>query len=179
MTPSRIGQGEIEPLPHWWRVALALRCVERARRLIAPPEEQARLLDGVILRLAGAVRSRAAGDDLADAAATAYTLALDNLDGRVAPPAIDDDIVVVTCMVAHSAAFAAEAATLSDRRQSAHLVAQSVDFAIHAYRLAHQADAAAAVRAMRADLDRLRDQAVGLPADAPLPDEFLGEGQAI
>src|SRR4051794_35908063 len=124
MTPGRIGQHEIEPLPRWARLALAARCVRRARALIAPPPEQARVLDEGLDRLDRAVASASAGDDLADAAAAAYTLALDNADSGA-----DEDAAVVTCMVAHAAAFAAEAATLPDAHRATHLVAQSVDFA--------------------------------------------------
>jgi hypothetical protein len=173
MTAPRISQDEVLPLPRWARLGLALRCVRRARGLIAPPDDQARLLDSVLDRLANAVHAGRAGDDLADAAASAYTLALDNLDARTtAPPAIDDDAVVVTCMVAHSAAFAAEAATLTDPRQAAHLVAQSIDFAIHAYRLTARADVPAAVAAMRADLERVRLR-FARTDEAPLPADFF------
>lgn len=175
MPSTRISQDEVLPLPRWPRLGLALRCVRRARGLIDPPEGQARLLDSALARLDSAVHAGAAGDDLADAAATAYTLALDHLDARGPAPAIDDDAVVVTCMVAHAAAFAAEAATLADRRAAAHLVAQSIDFAIHAHRLCGRADAPAAVAAMRADLERVRLRLVRPGGDdaAPLPPGFF------
>jgi hypothetical protein len=172
MTAPRISQNEVLPLPRWARLGLALRCVRRARGLITPPDDQARLLDSVLSRLTSAVEAGRSGEDLADAAASAYTLALDNLDARAAP-ATDDDAVVVTCMVAHSAAFAAEAATLTDARQAAHLVAQSIDFAIHAYRLSAKSDVASAVAAMRADLERLRLRFARGTDEAPLPADFF------
>ena len=58
-------------------------------------------------------------------------------------------------MVAHATAFAAEAATLKDNRLAAHLIGQSIDFAIHAFRVAHATDAVRAIAAMRADLMKL------------------------
>jgi hypothetical protein len=60
-------------------------------------------------------------------------------------------------MVAHATAFAAEAATLTDSRQASHLVAQSVDFAVHAFRVALAREAVSAIAAMRGDLERLRE----------------------
>ncbi len=154
MSAARIGENELRPLPRWARVALALRCLRRARGLIHPGAAQAQVLDTALARLEQAVRTARAGDDLADAAAAAYTLALDNLDAPPASPTTADHDVT-TCMVAHATAFAAEAAILADPRQAAHLVAQSVDFAIHAYRLAHASDTTSALAGMRADLELL------------------------
>lgn len=173
MTTPRITQGEVQPLPRWGRLGLALRCVRRARALISPPDGQAQLLDSVLDRIASAVHTGQAGEDLADAAASAYTLALDNLDARPTALAIDDDAVVVTCMVAHGAAFAAEAATLPDPQQASHLIAQSIDFAIHAHRLSAQADVPAAVSSMRADLERVRLRFGRSDNDVPLPADFF------
>src|SRR5262245_22609721 len=99
----RITQQEVQPLPRWARLAFAARCLRRARPLAGP----AQALDSALDRLEGACRAGAAGDELADAAAGAYTLALDNLDG--AAPAGDHDREVVACMLAHATAFAAEA----------------------------------------------------------------------
>jgi hypothetical protein len=76
-------------------------------------------------------------------------------------------------MVAHSAAFAAEAATLADARQAAHLVAQSIDFAIHAYRLSSRDDAGPAVAAMRADLERVKLRFTRGTDETPLPADFF------
>jgi hypothetical protein len=170
MSQARISQQELEPLPRWARLALAARCLRRARALIDPPAGQARVLDEVLTRLDQATDTAAAGDDLAGPPAAAYTLALDNVDGAGAG---DEDAVVLTCMVAHAAAFAAEAATLPDPRQAAHLVAQSVDFAVHAYRLAARADAGPALAAMRSDLERLRSEAGSWGDQTPLPEGFF------
>ena len=73
MTLARISQHEIEPLPLWARLALAARCVRRARALISPPASQARVLDDGLERLEQAVTTGRARDDLADAAASAST----------------------------------------------------------------------------------------------------------
>jgi hypothetical protein len=184
MSITRIGEAELRPLPRWARVALALRCLRRARGLVCPPAPQAQVLDEALARIQYAVETGHAGDDLADAAAAAYTLALDNLDAPPSSPT-QADRDVSTCMVAHATAFAAEAATLTDPRQAAHLVAQSADFAIHAYRLAAAADTSSALAGMRADLELLLT-ASGLRADlerlrsasgwsdnTPVPAEFF------
>ncbi|MFO0846625.1 MAG: hypothetical protein U0797_30370 [Gemmataceae bacterium] len=168
MSLNRIAQHEVEPLPRWARRALAARCVRRARALIQPPPAQAGVLDEALVRLDQATGAGSAGDDLADVAARAYTLALDNVDAGG-----DDESSVVTCMVAHAAAFAAEAATLADSKQAAHLVAQSVDFAIHAYRLARRASAEPALVAMRADLERLQGAAASWDQATPVPGTFF------
>jgi hypothetical protein len=173
MSAARISENELRPLPRWGRVALALRCLRRARGLIQPASGPARILDDALARIQQAVAAGQAGDDLAAAAASAYTLALDNLD---APPSsgpadAQADQDVITCMVAHATAFAAEAATLTDARQAAHLVAQSVDFAVHAYRLAHAADTSSALAGMRADLERLRS--VAGSDETPIPANFF------
>lgn len=161
----RIAQHELQPLPRWARLALAARCLQRARAIVQPGPRQSAILDTALARLQEAASTGRADERLEEVAAAAYTLALDNLD---VPPAsasaADQD--VITCMVAHAAAFAAEAATLSDARQAAHLVAQSIDFAIHAFRLSGRPDTPTALAAMRADLDRL--SATGLREDAPV-----------
>lgn len=167
MSLNRISQQEVEPLPRWARLALAARCVRRARGLLRPPAKQASILDQALQRLDRATDTADAGDDLAEAAAQAYTLALDNVDSG------DEESSVITCMVAHATAFAAEAATLSDRTQAAHLVAQSVDFAIHAFRLTMGMNAADALVAMRADLERLRGEAASWTDETPLPAGFF------
>lgn len=170
MSQARISQHEVQPLPRWARLALAARCVRRARALIDSSEAQARVLDQTLARLDQATDTARAGDDLADAAAAAYTLALDNADSR----GVDPDRAVGTCMVAHAAAFAAEAATLADARQAAQLVAQSIDFAIHAYRLAGGASAEPAIAAMRSDLERLLTEASSWNDEMALPEGFFG-----
>jgi hypothetical protein len=150
---SRITHQEVQSLPRQARLRFAVRCLRRAQGMLHPGGPPA-VLAAALERIDHAARSGAAGDDLAEAAAAAYTLALDNLDGP-APAAASESDTIVTCMVAHATAFAAEAATLADDRQAAHLVAQSVDFAVHAFRVARGADAPAAIAAMRADLKEL------------------------
>jgi hypothetical protein len=170
MSAARIGENELRPLPRWARLALALRCLQRARGLVSPPAAQARVLDDALTRIEQAVATAQAGDELAEAAAAAYTLALDNLDAPPASPT-QADCDVSTCMVAHATAFAAEAATLTDARAAAHLTAQSIDFAIHAYRLAAAADTTSALAGIRADLQRLRS--AGLSDNTPVPAGFF------
>src|SRR5262245_12546239 len=99
---TRISQQELESLPRWARLAFAARCLRRARQLVGAGQP-ARILDGALGALEQAARTAQASDELADAAASAYTLALDNLDARGAPPGPSDDQgVVVGCMVAHA-----------------------------------------------------------------------------
>ena len=63
---------------------------------------------------------------------------------------------MVTCMVAHAAAFAAEAASQPDAHRAAHLVAQSVDFVVHAFRLSGLApDGGGDGRRCARDLEKL------------------------
>src|SRR5262249_57582779 len=114
-----------------------------------------------------------AGDGRGGAGGGAYTLALDNLDGSA--PGGDHDRDVVACMLAHATAFAAEAATLADSRQAAHLAAQSVDFAVHALRLADPARAGAELAAMRAELDWFQSAADERRWDdgSPVPPEVF------
>jgi hypothetical protein len=154
---ARITQQEVQSLPRWARLAFAVRCLRRAQGLLHGSGGQLTILASALGRIDEAARMACAGDDLAEAAAAAYTLALDNLDGPVPPTTTEND-TIVTCMVAHATAFAAEAATLSDDRLAAHLVAQSVDFAVHAFRVA-RADTPAAIASMRADLVQLAESA--------------------
>ena len=171
--PQRVSQQELEPLSPRARLALAARCVRRARALLPGPQS---VLERALALVEQASRSAAAEDELADAAAGAYTLALNHLDSGGGPAAgADDDRVVVTCMVAHAAAFAAEAATVADPRRAAQLVGQSIDFAIHALRIAGAPNAADEVAAMRHDLRRLREAAAGRGWDdqTPVPADFF------
>jgi hypothetical protein len=155
---TRITQQELQPLPRWARLAFAARCLRRAWSQLRAPAEQVRVLGEALAHVEQAGAAGAAGDEVADAAASAYTLALDNLDGKAGAPAGEDE-TVFTCLVAHATAFTAEAATLSDARAAAHLIAQGVDFAVHAFRVGRSAEAGAAVAAMRADLQRCREAA--------------------
>jgi hypothetical protein len=150
---ARITQKELETLPRWARVAFAGRCLRRAQTLLYGPAEQMAVLASALTH----IEKAAAGgdsDDLAGAAAAAYTLALDNLDSSEASSLPEND-TIVTCMVAHATAFATEAATLADGRLATHLIGQSIDFAVHAFRVAHATDAVRAIAAMRADLLKL------------------------
>ncbi len=176
---ARIALQEVLPLPRWARLAFAARCVRRARPLLRAPAEQATVLESALARTEHAAQTAHADDELAAAAAAAYTLALDNLDGK-APTSAENEAVVVACMVAHATAFAAEAATLTDPRAAAQLVAQSADFAIHAFRMARSADTAEALAAMRRDLQALREAAARGKWDdnSPVPaGAFQGAGE--
>jgi hypothetical protein len=150
---ARITQKELEALPRWARVAFAGRCLRRAQTLLYTPAEQLALLASALRHIEKSAGS-GDSDELAGAAAAAYTLALDNLDGGEASSMPEND-TIVTCMVAHATAFAAEAATLADGRLATNLIGQSIDFAIHAFRVAHATDAVRAIAAMRADLLKL------------------------
>lgn len=172
--PARISHQELLPLPHWLRLGLALRCLRRARGFVKARPEQLQVIDHGLERLDRAARAGRAGDDLADAAAAAYTLALDNLDtGKDSSG--DEDTVVLTCMLAHALAFTAEAATLTDSWASAHLVGQGIDFAMHSCRLVHGMIGQAGVGAMRADLLRFRAVASQGAWDdqTPVPEDLL------
>jgi hypothetical protein len=153
---TRITQQEVQPLPRWARLAFAARCLRRALPLVQAPAEQRRVLESAIVRIEQAARTAWADDDLADAAASAYTLALDNVDSRDSS-ATAENRTIITCMVAHASAFAAEAATLTDARSATHLIAQGLDFAIHAFRVARSPEAEAVITAMRADLTHVAE----------------------
>src|SRR5207247_2152862 len=130
----RITRIDVLPLPRWARMTLAARCLKRARALVNPTPQQAEILDKAITGIEGSASAGQWSEGLAESAAAAYSLALDRLDApSKTDEAIDRD--VVTCMVAHAAAFAAEAASQPDAHRAAHLVAQSVDFVVHAFRL--------------------------------------------
>jgi hypothetical protein len=154
---TRITQKDLELLPRWARLAFAGRCLQRAQTLLYGPPEQTIVLLTALKHIEQATATGSV-DALAEAAATAYALALDNLDGSEASSFPEND-TIVTCMVAHATAFAAEAGTLSDPHQASHLIGQSIDFAIHAFRVAHATDAVRAIAAMRADLRRLGETA--------------------
>jgi hypothetical protein len=172
---ARFSQQELFTLPRWARLALALRCIRRARLLVKASPTVLATLDQTLARIEQAVRRGAGEDELADAAAAAYTLALDNLDGKIPSPAGEEDTQVVTCMVAHAAAFAAEAATLADNRAAAQLVGQAADFAIHAFRLSQHTQTGQALAAMRTDLDELRETArrEGWDDTTAMPERFV------
>jgi hypothetical protein len=172
---ARITQQELKPLPRRARLAFAARCLRRAHPLLHASEDQRRTLGSALERLDRAARGACSDEELTDAAAAAYTLALDNLDHKDPSPTAEDH-AVATCMAAHATAFAAEAATLVDALQAAHLVAQSVDFAVHAFRMARPAEAGRAVAAMRADLRVLAEVArrEGWGEESPVGAEVFG-----
>jgi hypothetical protein len=76
-------------------------------------------------------------------------------------------------MVAHAAAFAAEAASQPDAHRAAHLVAQSVDFVVHAFRLARADKTEEAMGDMRADLEKLWMAEPTWNDDTPVPQSFF------
>ncbi len=151
-------QDEIQALPRWARLALAARCVRRAVGLLRAPAEQKQIIERAVALTEEAARTGHAGDELADAAAAAYTLVLNTLDepDTARPPAVEDDAAIVTCIVAHAAAFAAEAATLASPRMAAYLAAQSISSALQAHVAADPNSTHAILAAMRADWERLR-----------------------
>lgn len=170
---SRITRIEILPLPRWGRLALAARCLRRARVLVSPKEQHASILDKAIAGIEASAASGQWSEGLAEAAAAAYVLALDELDK---PSRTDEahDKDVVTTMVAHAAAFAAEAASQPDAHRAAHLVAQSVDFVVHAYRLSGAAHVEQAMAEMRADLEKLWAAEPTWTDATPVPQSFFG-----
>jgi hypothetical protein len=178
---QRFTQEEIQSLPRWVRLGFAARCVRRARNLLNAPGDQLRVIDNAINLTEQASRNGHASDQLADAAAAAYTLALNTVDfaGR-APGAeassVEDDALIAACTVAHAAAFAAEAATIAVAKMAAFLVSQSVDFAIQAHVIAHPDLAGDFIAAMRTDLERLQEavEKEGWGNLMPVPAHFFG-----
>jgi hypothetical protein len=159
---SRFTQEEIQSLPRWARLAFAARCVRRARGLLLGPADYVRVIDRAVTLVEEAGRAGRASDQLADAAAAAYTLALNTVDFTQRPdgadaPAVEDDTLIIACTVAHAAAFAAEAATIAVARMAAYLAAQSVDFAVQAHLVAGPDVVPEVLTAMRADLELLQE----------------------
>jgi hypothetical protein len=171
---TRITRIDVLPLPRWGRLALAARCLARARSLVKPKPEHAAVLDKAITGIVASAETGEWSEGLAESAAAAYSLALDELDSPSrTEEAHDQD--VVTCMVAHAAAFAAEAASQPDAHRAAHLVAQSVDFVVHAFRLSKAAQTEEAMAAMRADLEKLWSAEPDWNDHTPVPQSFFGE----
>jgi hypothetical protein len=180
---QRVTPQEIERLPRWARLAFAARCVRRARALLAMSADPQQVVERALALVEEASHKGRADDELADAAAAAYTMALNHLDGQEGGPppgphGDEEDALVVACMVAHATAFAAEAATLADPGRAAQLVAQSVDFAIHACRLSRSPAAPRLIAAMRGDLERLSQAAndQGWDDQSPFPADFFSRG---
>jgi hypothetical protein len=158
--PQRFTQEEIQPLPRWARLGFAARCVQRARGLVQGSAEQARVIERAIALVRDASRKGQASEELADAAAAAYTLALNEVDLAHQPGESggeEDDRLVVLCTVAHAAAFAAEAATIAVARMAGFLVTQSVDFAVQAHLVACPEQVSEVLAAMRRDLESLQE----------------------
>jgi hypothetical protein len=173
----RFRQDEIQALPRWARLAFAARCVRRARRLLQGAEESVRVIDRAIGLVEQAARKGQADEQLADAAAAAYTLALNAVEfGDRGEKAEEDDALIVTCTVAHAAAFAAEAATIAAAKMAAYLAAQSVDFALQAHLVAGEELMADAMAVMRADLEQLQEAVAseGWGNLMPVSPDFFG-----
>jgi hypothetical protein len=173
----RFSQEEIQALPRWARLAFAARCVRRARRLLQGAEESVKIIDRAISLAEQAARKGQADDQLADAAAAAYTLALNAVEfGSTSGKAEEDDALIVTCTVAHAAAFAAEAATIATAKMAAYLAAQSVDFAIQSHLVAGPEHVGDAIAAMRGDLELLQEavSSEGWGNLMPVAPDFFG-----
>jgi hypothetical protein len=171
---QRVTQEEIQALPRWARLAFAARCVRRAQQLLSGPDEPPDVIDRALTLAEQATWRGQAGDQLADAAAAAYTLALNAVDATT-PAAEEDDSLIVTCTVAHAAAFAAEAATVAVARMAAYLAAQSVDFALQAHIVACPDQVPEVIEAMRQDLEALQDAVLreGWGNLSPMPVDFF------
>jgi hypothetical protein len=171
----RFSQDEIQALPRWARLAFAARCVRRARRLLQGAEESVKIIDRAINLVEQASRKGQADEQLADAAAAVYTLALNAVEYS-GGKADEEDALIVTCTVAHAAAFAAEAATIATAKMAAYLAAQSVDFAIQAHLVAGAELVADAMAAMRGDLEQLQEAVTseGWGNLMPVSPEFFG-----
>jgi hypothetical protein len=177
---QRITQEEIQPLPRWARLAFAARCIRRAMPLLRAPADQVEVIERAVALTEQATRQGQAGDDLADAAAAAYTMVLNTLDyaphAGDAHPVSDEAAALVTCAVAHAAAFAAEAATIPAAKMAGYLLAESVGFAIQAHVEAQAMQIPEVIAAMRADLQLLHEGAVrGRWGDqSPMPAGLFG-----
>ena len=172
---QRITAEDLQPLPRWARLALALRAARPAAALLHGRPEAAAVDQALALVEQACRHGRADDGPLADAAAAAYTLTLNTAEGD--GPA-DEDALVLTCAAAHAAAFLAEAATVTPAWRAAFLAAESVGSSLTAQAAARARPTAAVVAALRHDLDRLRDAALRWRwgDQTPVPAEFL-EGQ--
>jgi hypothetical protein len=172
---QKITQEEIQVLPRWARLAFAARCVRRARALLQGPGEPLAVIDRAIHLVEQACRKAYADDQLADAAASAYTFALNAID-LTDHPADQEDRLIVACSVIHAAAIAAEAATIAAAKMAAYRVVQSIDSAVHAYLVADPESVPEIIGAMRADLERLQDAVVkeGWGNLMPVAPDFFG-----
>jgi hypothetical protein len=154
---QRFSQEEIQSLPRWPRLAFAARCVRRAQALLQGPPEYVQVIERAVALVEESAWKGRAVEQLAEAAAAAYTLALNTVDmggrGGAAP---DEDTLIIACTVAHAAAFAAEAATIAVARMASYLATQSVDFAVQAYLVADAELVPEVLGAMRDDLERLQ-----------------------
>jgi hypothetical protein len=134
----KITSDELQSLPRWARLAFAARCVRRARELLSGAPEPLGVIDRA-LRLVEKASARGHADDqLADAAAGAYTLALNAVEatdrsGDRGGASAMEDALIVTCTVAHGTAFVAEAATRAAAKMASFLAGQAIDCAIQAH----------------------------------------------
>jgi hypothetical protein len=159
---QKVTQEEIQALPRWARLAFAARCVRRARALLQGPSEPVQIIERALSLAEEASRRGQAGEQLADAAAAAYTLTLNAVELGARPaqavsPSEEEDALIVLCTVAHAAAFAAESATVAVARMAAYLAMQSIDFAVQAHIVACPDVVADLHAAMRADLELLQE----------------------
>lgn len=155
---QRFRQEEIQSLPRWPRLAFAARCVRRGQALLQGPPDYVQVIERAISFVEDSTWKGRPNERLAEAAAAAYTLALNTVDlGGRAGQTPDEDTLIIACTVAHAAAFAAEAATLAAARMAAYLASQSVDFAIQAYVVGGPDLVAEIIGAMREDLERIQE----------------------
>jgi hypothetical protein len=177
---QRFTQEEIQSLPRWARLAFAARCVRRAQALLQVPAGEMAVIERAVALVESASRRGQAGEQLADAAAAAYKLALDVVDLPERPaeaqgPPDEDDVLIVMCTVAHAAAFAAEAATIAIAKMASYLVSQSVDFAVQAHLVACADAVPEVVADMRKDLEQLQEAVAdeGWGNLMPVPPDFF------
>jgi hypothetical protein len=155
---QRFTQEEVQSLPRWPRLAFAARCVRRAQALLQGPPEYVQVIERAVSLVEDSTWKGRSHEQVAEAAAGAYTLALNTVElgGRAEGQGPDEDTLIIACTVAHAAAFAAEATTIAAARMASYLATQSVDFAIQAYLVADPELVPEVLAAMREDLERLQ-----------------------
>jgi hypothetical protein len=175
---QRISQDELQSLPRWARLAFATRCVRRARELLSGAPEQLGVIDRALTLVEQATRRGHADDQLADAAASAYTLALNAVEAtnQSGEAAALEDALIVTCTVAHGAAFVAEAATRAAAKMASFLAGQSVDCSIQAHTVACPDQVGGLIDLMRQDFDLLQEAVAREHWGnlSPVPVDFFG-----
>jgi hypothetical protein len=167
---QRVTAEELQSLPRWARLALALRAARPAAACLSGRPEAVTVDQALTLVDQACRHGRADEGPLAEAAAAAYTLTLNVADG----PA-DEDAAILTCAAAHTAAFLAEAATVAPAWRASFLAAESVASALTAQAVARARPAGAVLAALRHDLDQFREVAARRHwgDHTPVPAEFL------